>query len=113
MINWPDLTFGPINLWSIWHMEPKDKIDTIYYKGYSNTHCEFFPCHTGVGKDFNCLYCYCPLAWLECPGKYTVIETNNIRRKDCSECTLPHLGYDVSWNFIQHWLRNPVLWRGR
>lgn len=92
-------------------MQPKDKVQTIHFKGYTNTQCEFFPCHQGVKKEFNCLFCYCPLVFLKCPGPYTVFtDKNGITRKDCSACTLPHNGIEQSWRFIQTWLERPEPW---
>ena len=44
-------------------------------------------------EDFNCMFCYCPLYFLEdCGGNYSYI--NGI--KDCSNCLIPHKpkGYD-------------------
>ena len=43
-------------------MEPKDTVSTTNFKGYSNTKCEFFPCHK-PHAEFNCLFCYCPLVY--------------------------------------------------
>lgn len=96
-------------------MEPKDSVQTENFKGYTNTSCEFFPCHRGVKpEEFNCLFCYCPLAFLECPGPYKVLtDKNGIRRKDCSDCTLPHKGITKSWKFIQRWMKYPITWKGR
>jgi hypothetical protein len=49
--------------------------------------------------------------FLKCPGPYTVFtDKNGTVRKDCSRCTLPHHGYDKSWNFIQKWLEKPEVW---
>ncbi|MCL1847676.1 MAG: histidine phosphatase family protein [Coriobacteriia bacterium] len=55
-----------------------------------NRDCEFFPCHAVEDpRDFNCLFCFCPLYhWdADCPGtpRYT---KRGI--KDCSACLLPH-----------------------
>ncbi|MEE0898457.1 MAG: cysteine-rich small domain-containing protein [Acutalibacteraceae bacterium] len=59
-------------------------------KFFSNTDCEYYPCHNGV-KNFNCLFCYCPLYPLEnCLGNYTILEINGRSIKDCSNCTFPH-----------------------
>ena len=64
-------------------------------------------------REFNCLFCYCPLIAYECPGPYKVFtDKNGLKRKDCSDCTLPHNGYRKSWNFIQKWLERPVIWDG-
>ena len=57
---------------------------------FSHTHCEYFPCHSGVEPEsFNCLFCYCPLYALgtECGGNFKLLE-NGV--KDCSNCTIPH-----------------------
>jgi hypothetical protein len=53
------------------------------------------------------------LAFLECPGNYTVLEYGGVKRKDCSSCIFPHDGYASSWNFIQIWLKKPIIWSGR
>lgn len=60
------------------------------YKFFSNTACEYFPCHNVSNKeDFNCLFCYCPLYALgdQCGGNFSYT-VNGI--KDCSECMIPH-----------------------
>lgn len=96
--------------------EPKDVTQTANFKGFTHTACEFFPCHTGVKepeKNFNCLFCYCPLTWLECPGPFTIFtDKHGNKRRDCSACNLPHNGLEKSWNFIQRWLENPKPWNG-
>ncbi len=95
--------------------QPKEKTNTAYFKGFQNKQCEFFPCHTGIRtNEFNCLFCYCPLAWLQCPGPYDVFtDANGQKRKDCSACKLNHDGLEKSWNFIQHWLEHPKQWEGK
>ena len=104
---WPDLLFPPINLWSFPRMEPKDTVDTEHFKHFSHRECEFFPCHGDQNQ--NCLFCYCPLAFLECPGNYEVIESpKGVLRKDCSKCTITH--GPKGWNLVQHWLVNPEPW---
>jgi Zn-finger protein len=81
------------------------------FKGFTNEKCEFFPCHEGVKRSFNCMFCYCPLLHLECPGPYKVITSKYGRMiKDCSDCTLPHDGIDSSWKFIQRWLPVAPRW---
>ena len=60
------------------------------YKFFSNDKCEYFPCHkVSDPKNFNCLFCYCPLYALKenCGGNFKYSE-NGI--KDCSNCLLPH-----------------------
>lgn len=61
------------------------------YSFISHNTCEYFPCHeTENKKNFNCLFCYCPLYSLgnECGGNPTYTE-NGI--KNCSNCKLPHV----------------------
>lgn len=60
------------------------------YAYFSNTACEYFPCHKTEDKsNFNCLFCYCPLYHLgdKCGGNFTLLADG---RKDCSSCLLPH-----------------------
>lgn len=57
---------------------------------FSNTGCKYFPCHnTKSPDDFNCLFCYCPLYFLEgdCGGNFSLTEKGV---KDCSDCLIPH-----------------------
>jgi Zn-finger protein len=94
-------------------MQPKDTVQAIHFKGFTNTNCEFLPCHRDIKREFNCLFCYCPLVFLECPGHYTVFtDANGIKRKDCTDCKLPHDGYEQSWKFIQKSLVKLVPWNG-
>ena len=64
------------------------------YRFFSNKQCEYFPCHKVENEDdFNCLFCYCPLYFLEnCGGNNKVV----YGVKDCSNCMIPHnpKGYD-------------------
>lgn len=84
------------------------------YKGFTNAACPFYPCHHGVRREFNCLFCYCPLIAYACPGPYTIYtDRQDVRRKDCSACRLPHDGYHASWSFIQTWLERIQIWDGR
>ena len=60
------------------------------YAFYQNRACEYFPCHAAPEeKDFNCLFCYCPLYALSdrCGGNPRFLP-NGI--KDCSLCSRPH-----------------------
>jgi Zn-finger protein len=83
------------------------------FKGFTNTACEFYPCHRGVNRDFNCLFCYCPLLERACPGPYKVFtDKYGNTRKDCSDCALPHDGIDASWRFIQMWVATAPPWDG-
>ena len=94
--------------------EPKALTSNKAYMFFQNKECPFWMCHTGVEeKDFSCLYCYCPLAFLQCPGPYEVFtDKHGIKRKDCSACKLNHDGLERSWKFIQRWLEQPVTWDG-
>ena len=52
--------------------------------------CEYFPCHKDVEeKDFNCLFCYCPLYTLgeNCGGNFLYTDTGV---KSCVNCNFPH-----------------------
>lgn len=59
------------------------------YKFFSNTECQYYPCHKGLNKNFNCLFCYCPLYALgdKCGGNFVYLE-NGV--KSCENCSLPH-----------------------
>jgi len=60
------------------------------YRFFKNTECRYYPCHKGV-DELNCLFCYCPLYRLEnCPGQFTMIESNGKTIKSCLDCTFPH-----------------------
>lgn len=67
-----------------------EKLETDYFKFFSHTKCEFFPCHDVSDENgFNCLFCYCPLYALgeKCGGDFEYLE-NGV--KSCSNCTVPH-----------------------
>ena len=61
------------------------------YRFFTNRECEFYPCHKT--DRINCLFCYCPLYYLDCGGHFKLTEQG---LKDCSECLIPHQegGYD-------------------
>ncbi|WP_028588389.1 cysteine-rich small domain-containing protein [Desulfocurvus vexinensis] len=65
------------------------------HRFFRNTACAYFPCHEVDDEtQFNCLFCFCPLYWLEdCDG--TPAFRGGV--KDCTGCTLPHApqGYDT------------------
>ena len=83
------------------------------FQGFTNSECEFYPCHKDVKRNFNCLFCYCPLLSKECPGPYKVfVDKYGNTRKDCSDCTLPHDGIKQSWEFIQRWVSVAPDWDG-
>ncbi|MCF0130843.1 MAG: metal-binding protein [Pseudobutyrivibrio sp.] len=69
-----------------------DNLETHFYKGFSNTKCEFYPCHEVEG-NLNCLFCYCPLITVDCSDVGNPIFIKNKEGetiKDCSNCTFPH-----------------------
>ena len=55
---------------------------------FQNRDCRYFPCHSGADPAcFNCLFCYCPLYFLdECCGDFEMLGAI----KDCSKCLKPH-----------------------
>ena len=60
------------------------------YKFFQNKQCEYFPCHKVENtEDFNCIFCYCPLYYLNewCGGNFTYTGDGI---KDCSGCDFPH-----------------------
>lgn len=70
------------------------------YKFFQHKQCEYFPCHKIKNTEkFNCLFCYCPLYFLEdCGGNCKL--NNGI--KDCTNCFIPHSenGYNYIVNKI-------------
>jgi len=67
-----------------------------HFKFFQNRECEYFPCHmVKDDKEFNCLFCYCPLYALqgECGGDFTYTQKGV---KNCTGCVKPHTleGYD-------------------
>jgi len=57
---------------------------------FRNVSCAYFPCHEGVDeREFNCLFCYCPLYALgpACGGDFSYTASGV---KDCSGCTRLH-----------------------
>jgi len=64
--------------------------ETLHDQFFQNKKCRYFPCHEGVDpKEFNCLFCYCPLYVLgkNCGGNCQYNEKGN---KDCTACSFPH-----------------------
>lgn len=59
------------------------------YRFFENKDCKYYPCHKGT-EHINCLFCYCPLYNMDCPGNYNYIETEHKRIKECTGCTFPH-----------------------
>lgn len=74
------------------------------YKYFENRECEFFPCHKGL-KDFNCMFCYCPMYnENKCLGNPKYIDAGEKRIKDCSECLFPHRA--ENYEKIMEFLKN-------
>lgn len=72
---------------------------------FSHKKCEYYPCHKGIEeKDFNCLFCYCPLYALgeQCGGDFTYSQSG---KKDCSNCVIPHRreNYEYIINCIKNY----------
>ena len=64
--------------------------ETRNYAFFQHKDCEYFPCHEGIDpRQFNCLFCYCPLYCLgdSCGGSFRYTEKGV---KDCTGCTYPH-----------------------
>ena len=73
------------------------------HRFFENKKCEYYPCHKGL-KDFNCLFCYCPLYHIEnCPGNYQYIECDGYKIKECTECAFPHKpeNYDIIIQYLK------------
>lgn len=66
------------------------------HRFFANKACRYYPCHEMEG-ELNCLFCYCPLYFLENCGGDCSFTKKGI--KDCSACLLIH--DEKSWEFIQ------------
>ena len=55
---------------------------------FANRECEYYPCHDM--EELNCLFCYCPLYTIRCPGTFKVIDKGERKIKSCVDCTFPH-----------------------
>ncbi|MCK5718320.1 MAG: hypothetical protein KAH84_00065 [Thiomargarita sp.] len=83
------------------------KFDATFFE---NRACKYYPCHTNI-KHINCLFCYCPLYFLDCPGNYTMLKLNNnptileksAAIKDCSQCTVVH-NPKTGWKTVQKYI---------
>jgi len=65
--------------------------ENLNHQFFQNRECKYFPCHKGIDeKEFNCLFCYCPLYALgkKCGGNF---KYNEKGIKDCSGCLVPHM----------------------
>jgi len=70
-------------------MNGQEKWRDSEYSFFAHKKCEYFPCHeTDSAKDFNCLFCYCPLyAHENCGGDYFYTQNG---LKSCKNCNFPH-----------------------
>ena len=62
------------------------------YRWFENKDCRYYPCHNL--EEINCMFCFCPLYYADCGGKYSMVGTV----KDCSLCTIPHS--PSGWDYI-------------
>ncbi|MCR4738802.1 MAG: cysteine-rich small domain-containing protein [Lachnospiraceae bacterium] len=69
---------------------------------FANKECEFYPCHESE-EDINCLFCYCPLYFGDCPGDYRMTEKNGRMVKSCKQCVFPHKAenYDLLMSILR------------
>lgn len=73
------------------------------HKFFANQDCRYYPCHEMEG-ELNCLFCYCPLYFLEeCGGDYTYTKKGV---KDCFGCLKIH--EEQSWEFVQRRLMEEI-----
>ncbi|MCR5837455.1 MAG: cysteine-rich small domain-containing protein [Lachnospiraceae bacterium] len=73
------------------------------YKFFENRDCKYFPCHKGL-KDFNCMFCYCPMYSREkCLGNPSFVDKGDRKIKDCSKCVFPHIpeNYEKIMQFLK------------
>ena len=71
-------------------------------KFFANKDCSYYPCHRIEG-DMNCLFCFCPLYNLACPGNYTIIDKGDRKIKSCKNCNFPHVpgNYDKVMEYLR------------
>jgi len=80
---------------------------------FQNRACAYYPCHPGADPEtFNCLFCYCPLYFLEdCGGDFRMAGPV----KDCSACLKPHApdGYERTLSALrEEFARRRAAWQG-
>ena len=70
---------------------------------FANRECEYYPCHKS-STDINCLFCYCPLYRLDCPGNYHYVEVKGKQVKSCMDCMFPHVAenYDKVMEILKN-----------
>jgi len=100
-IEWSGIKFPAVNLPVIGPSRCATKPDA--HKFYQNVDCKYFPCHPREpGEKLNCLFCYCPMYFIQCPGHYRILDDG---RKDCMDCSLPH--DPGGWEIVQKVMQNP------
>ena len=57
---------------------------------FANKQCRYYPYHES-DEDINCLFCYCPLYHMDCPGNYEMTEAGGKTIKNCKDCVYPHM----------------------
>lgn len=69
---------------------------------FANRKCEYYPCHK-YNDDINCLFCFCPLYDMDCPGNYKMVEKNGKLVKSCIDCIFPHVpeNYDLVMELLR------------
>ena len=74
---------------------------------FENRECEYYPCHKGL-KEINCLFCYCPLYGMDCPGNYRMKEKDGIQVKTCIDCNFPHVpdNYGKVTEYLKKYCKN-------
>ena len=85
-----DAFFGDTKLVPQGDTKPVHQGDEGSERFFQNRGCPYFPCHEGVEeKDFNCLFCYCPLYALgeNCGGNFRYTDRGI---KSCENCAFPH-----------------------
>ena len=70
---------------------------------FANKDCQYYPCHK-CSIDINCLFCFCPLYHLDCPGNYTITESSRGPIKNCKDCVFPHVpeNYDKIMDILKN-----------
>ena len=75
---------------------------------FANKACEYYPCHKS-DSELNCLFCYCPLYFFDCPGDYVMVEKGSNRVKSCKDCVFPHEPehYDLVISLLKQAISSP------
>ncbi|MCR5720380.1 MAG: cysteine-rich small domain-containing protein [Lachnospiraceae bacterium] len=71
-------------------------------KFFANKDCKYYPCHS-TSEDINCLFCFCPLYNMDCPGNYIMTEKNGKLIKNCKNCLFPHVpsNYPIIMDYLR------------